>query len=362
MTDAPDRPFLTIVSGLPRSGTSLMMKMLEAGGLPVLVDNVREADVDNPRGYYEFEPVKALKADASWVDASAGQGRQDGLPASCSTCRPAARISGPVHAAATSTRSSPRRRRCSTAWASPRPSTTPGWPPSSATSSPGSTPGPPGRPNFRLLDVSYNALVADPAPLAARGRPLPRRRPRPRRDGPRRRPLPLPEPGRLTAPGGGGWGSGRNWVRFVASRGGRDPAEIGFVLSQSRAGGRGGDWVRFVAGQGGALQPREARAMRLPRVRFTVRRIMVLVSIVALIAGAAVEVERRRARFRGMAASYLPEPNPRPSGRSGPIEEGEIIRKQQACRYLYNKSMHNKYEFAGRHPWLPVSPDPPEPD
>ena len=44
---APDRPFLTIVSGLPRSGTSLMMKMLEAGGLPVLVDNVREADVDN---------------------------------------------------------------------------------------------------------------------------------------------------------------------------------------------------------------------------------------------------------------------------------------------------------------------------
>ena len=70
---APDRPFLTIVSGLPRSGTSLMMKMLEAGGLPVLVDHVREADVDNPRGYYEFEPVKSLKADASWVAPALGK-------------------------------------------------------------------------------------------------------------------------------------------------------------------------------------------------------------------------------------------------------------------------------------------------
>jgi hypothetical protein len=67
------RPFLTIVSGLPRSGTSLMMKMLEAGGLPVLVDNVREADVDNPQGYYEFEPVKALKADTSWVAPALGK-------------------------------------------------------------------------------------------------------------------------------------------------------------------------------------------------------------------------------------------------------------------------------------------------
>jgi hypothetical protein len=37
---------ITIVSGLPRSGTSLMMKMLEAGGMPVLVDHVRKADED----------------------------------------------------------------------------------------------------------------------------------------------------------------------------------------------------------------------------------------------------------------------------------------------------------------------------
>lgn len=70
---AQGRNFLTIVSGLPRSGTSLMMKMLEVGGIPVLVDNIREADVDNPRGYYEFEPVKQTKADPSWVGPALGK-------------------------------------------------------------------------------------------------------------------------------------------------------------------------------------------------------------------------------------------------------------------------------------------------
>ncbi len=67
------RPYLTIVSGLPRSGTSMMMKMLEAGGIPVLIDEIREADDDNPRGYYEFEPVKKTKHDASWVADSMGK-------------------------------------------------------------------------------------------------------------------------------------------------------------------------------------------------------------------------------------------------------------------------------------------------
>ena len=68
-----DRPFLTVVSGIPRSGTSLMMSMLDSGGIPALVDNVREADVDNPQGYYGYEPVKALKRDALWVALSAGK-------------------------------------------------------------------------------------------------------------------------------------------------------------------------------------------------------------------------------------------------------------------------------------------------
>jgi len=67
------REFLTIVSGLPRSGTSMMMRMLEAGGLPALVDNIRAADDDNPRGYYEFEPVKQTKKDASWLVGSEGK-------------------------------------------------------------------------------------------------------------------------------------------------------------------------------------------------------------------------------------------------------------------------------------------------
>lgn len=66
------KPFLTIVSGLPRSGTSMMMRMLEAGGIPALIDHIRVADEDNPRGYYEFEPVKQTKNDASWLNGSEG--------------------------------------------------------------------------------------------------------------------------------------------------------------------------------------------------------------------------------------------------------------------------------------------------
>lgn len=65
--------FVTIVSGLPRSGTSLMMQMLQAGGLEVLTDGVRVTDEDNPRGYLEFEPVKHTREDPSWLDGAAGK-------------------------------------------------------------------------------------------------------------------------------------------------------------------------------------------------------------------------------------------------------------------------------------------------
>ena len=64
---------VTIVSGLPRSGTSLMMQMLEAGGLPVLTDKIRASDEDNPRGYFEFEPVKRTRRDPSWVAGAEGK-------------------------------------------------------------------------------------------------------------------------------------------------------------------------------------------------------------------------------------------------------------------------------------------------
>jgi|SRR5579875_3210560 hypothetical protein len=65
---------ITIVSGLPRSGTSMMMKMLAAAGLPVLTDGLRQPDDDNPEGYYEFERVKQLpKGDYTWLREAQGK-------------------------------------------------------------------------------------------------------------------------------------------------------------------------------------------------------------------------------------------------------------------------------------------------
>ena len=64
---------ITIVSGLPRSGTSMMMNMLEAGGMSVLTDGIRTADEDNPKGYYEFERVKQIEQDAEWLEDARGK-------------------------------------------------------------------------------------------------------------------------------------------------------------------------------------------------------------------------------------------------------------------------------------------------
>jgi hypothetical protein len=64
---------ITIVSGLPRSGTSLMMQMLAAGGLPSLTDGDRKPDIDNPRGYCEWEPIKQLPKDPMLIDQSEGK-------------------------------------------------------------------------------------------------------------------------------------------------------------------------------------------------------------------------------------------------------------------------------------------------
>jgi hypothetical protein len=63
---------VTIVAGVPRSGTSLLMQMLAAGGMPILTDGVRAADIDNPRGYLEFEPVKNTRNDPSWLEKAGG--------------------------------------------------------------------------------------------------------------------------------------------------------------------------------------------------------------------------------------------------------------------------------------------------
>lgn len=64
---------IVVVSGLPRSGTSLMMQMLVRGGVEALTDGVRAADPDNPRGYFEFEPVKQTRRDSAWVAGARGK-------------------------------------------------------------------------------------------------------------------------------------------------------------------------------------------------------------------------------------------------------------------------------------------------
>lgn len=68
------RPVI-VVSGLPRSGTSMTMKMLEAGGVELVVDQARSADEDNPKGYYEDERVMALAGtdDRSWLREARGK-------------------------------------------------------------------------------------------------------------------------------------------------------------------------------------------------------------------------------------------------------------------------------------------------
>jgi len=64
---------ILVVSGLPRSGTSLMMQILRQAGIPLLVDDQRTADESNPQGYFEYQPVKKLKTDASWLPLSLGK-------------------------------------------------------------------------------------------------------------------------------------------------------------------------------------------------------------------------------------------------------------------------------------------------
>jgi hypothetical protein len=72
-TNRSAKDVITIVSGLPRSGTSMMMKILDAGGIKVLTDNLRTADEDNPKGYYEFELVKEMKEKQEWLVSAKGK-------------------------------------------------------------------------------------------------------------------------------------------------------------------------------------------------------------------------------------------------------------------------------------------------
>ena len=71
----PSGPAVIVVSGLPRSGTSMMMRMLEAGGVAPFTDGERTADIDNPEGYYEYRRVMELEKDPdrSWVRQARGR-------------------------------------------------------------------------------------------------------------------------------------------------------------------------------------------------------------------------------------------------------------------------------------------------
>ena len=64
---------IIVVSGLPRSGTSMLMKMLEAGGIDLVTDNFRKADEDNPLGYFEYEKVKSIENDGTWLKKMGGK-------------------------------------------------------------------------------------------------------------------------------------------------------------------------------------------------------------------------------------------------------------------------------------------------
>src|SRR5436853_7602745 len=66
---------LVLVSGLPRSGTSMLMQMLEKGGMPIVTDQIRTPDEDNPKGYHEFERIKEIDktTDKSWRKNYQGQ-------------------------------------------------------------------------------------------------------------------------------------------------------------------------------------------------------------------------------------------------------------------------------------------------
>ena len=70
---AADAAIVTVVTGLPRSGTSLLMQLLHAGGYPLLTDGRRVPDAHNPRGYHEFDSVKRLPRDASWLAQARGR-------------------------------------------------------------------------------------------------------------------------------------------------------------------------------------------------------------------------------------------------------------------------------------------------
>ncbi len=66
---------IIIVSGLPRSGTSMLMRMLDRAGIEIMTDSERVADIDNPNGYFEYERVKDLEKETDKSYVAEGRGK-----------------------------------------------------------------------------------------------------------------------------------------------------------------------------------------------------------------------------------------------------------------------------------------------
>ena len=97
--------------------------------------------------------------------------------------------------------------------------------------------------------------------------------------------------------------------------------------------------------------------MPIPRPRFTVRRLMIAVAVVAVLLGVVVGLKRRSDRFRAIALRYAAKHKEDRMAYDVVADEGRFLR-----RYDYHLSMQRKYEMATERPWLPVPPDPPEPE
>ena len=71
--DEQARDPVIVVSGWPRSGTSMMMRMLKEAGLPLYIDETRTADSFNPDGYFEHEAVKKIGENQDWIAEARGK-------------------------------------------------------------------------------------------------------------------------------------------------------------------------------------------------------------------------------------------------------------------------------------------------
>jgi hypothetical protein len=103
--------------------------------------------------------------------------------------------------------------------------------------------------------------------------------------------------------------------------------------------------------------------MRLPRVRFTVRRLMVAVAIVALCLPAWSFWARRDERYLEFAIKAMKHNTLAEAYETGrPLGSLRERARVNPCKAAYHATLARKYEYAASHPWLPVAPDPPEPE